>query len=203
MNDLLGIVFFSSGNSYDLITFRVMEIISLLSRAAVRGGASEEKVFAKSLTCQKEIRYYSSLEGLSLWLSKVLHSYIDMVFTSPESEYEPTIAKALRYINAHYSEHLSLEDTAHNVNLSPNYFSTLFNTTMKTSFSSYIHTIRIEHAQTLLIDTSLSIIDIAGMVGFEEQSYFSKIFKDITTYSPGKYRKRGGRLQYENHEIHN
>lgn len=202
MNELLGIIFFSSGNSIERISFRVMEILSLLSRAAVRGGASEEKVLAKSLACQKEIRRYSSLEGISAWLSKVLHSYMEMVFVSMDSEYDPTLARALRYIHANYGGHLTLEGAAHSADLSPNYFSNLFNTKMGVSFSTYVNRVRIGHARTLLLDTSFPIIEIAALVGFEEQSYFSKVFKEITNLSPGKYRKQAGHFPSVRHEIH-
>ncbi|MBI9094021.1 MAG: helix-turn-helix domain-containing protein [Sphaerochaeta sp.] len=202
MNELLGIIFFSSGDSLERISFRVMEILSILSRAAVRGVASEEDVLTKSLACQKEIRQYSSLEGISAWLAKVLHSYMEMVFVSMDSEYNPTIAKALRYIHANYSGHLSLEEAAHSAQLSPNYFSSLFNTRMGVSFSSYVNKVRIEHAQRLLLDTSFPIIEIASLVGFEEQSYFSKVFKEKTNLSPGKYRKQAGHFPSNRHEIH-
>lgn len=202
MNELLGIIFFSSGNSLERISFRVMEILSILSRAAVRGGADEEQVLKKSLQCQKEIRQYSSLEGISTWLAKVLHSYMEMVFVSMDNQYDPTIAKALRYIHANYSGHLTLEEAAHSADLSPNYFSNLFNTRMGISFSSYVNDVRIEHAQRLLLDTSFPIIEIASLVGFEEQSYFSKVFKEKTNLSPGKYRRQAGFFPENKHEIH-
>lgn len=202
MNELLGLIFFSSGNSIERISFRVMEIISILSRAAVQGGADEEKVLAKSLACQKEIRHYSSLEGISDWLGRVLHAYMEMVFISMDSEYDPTIAKALRYIHSTYSEHITLEDAAHSAGLSPNYFSNLFNAKMGTSFSSYVNKVRIQHAQRLLLDTSFPIVEIAALVGFEEQSYFSKVFKEITGLSPGKYRKQARYYPVAKHEIH-
>lgn len=203
LNELLGIIFFSSGSSLEIISFRIMEIISLLSRAAVKGGACEEIVFKKSLRCHKEIKQYNSLIALSSWLSKTLHFYLDLVIVSMEKEWDPLIAKALRYIHAHYKEPITLEESAMSVSLSPNYFSHLFNSKMGTSFSTYINRLRVDYASQLLIETSYPIIEIAGMAGFEEQSYFSKIFKDITSLSPGKYRKRGKAFPSENHEIHN
>lgn len=202
MNELLGIIFFSSGNSIERISFRVMEILSILSRAAVRGGASEEQVLTKSLQYQKEIRQYSSLEGISGWLSKVLHTYMEMVFVSMDDEYDPTIAKALRYIHSNYSNHITLEEAARSAQLSPNYFSNLFNARMGVSFSSYVNKVRIGYAQRLLLDTSFPIIEIASLVGFDEQSYFSKVFKEITDMSPGKYRKQARYFPSTRHEIH-
>jgi len=73
---------------------------------------------------------------------------------------------------------------------------------MGISFSSYVNKARIEHAQRLLLDTSLPIIEIAALVGFEEQSYFSKVFKEKTNLSPGKYRKQAGHFPVNKHEIH-
>ena len=73
---------------------------------------------------------------------------------------------------------------------------------MNLSFSAYINRLRVEQAQKLLLNTSLPIVEIAGLVGFEEQSYFSKVFKSITHLSPGQYRKRSGRFESDNQEIH-
>jgi len=202
MNELLGLIFFANGNSFDRVNFRVMELISLLSRAAVQGGAPEEEILEMSYRFQREIGHYSSLEGMSTWLSKVLHQYTDLVFAAKDVEYGAMIAQAIRYIRKHYQGRITLEETASAVGLSPNYFSRIFNEKMRISFSSFVNRLRIERAERLLLNTSLSIIEIAGAVGFEEQSYFSKVFKGITMLSPGQYRKRAGRFPTENYEIH-
>ncbi len=202
LNELLGMIFYSSGNSMEFLTFRIMELLSLFSRAAVRGGGDEEKVCRKTFSHLKEIRNYYSFEGFSQWLSTILHSYIDMVITSMEKEYDIVIAKALRYIHAHYKTGLTLDEVAESVALSPHYFSHLFNSNMGLSFSTYVNKLRIEYAQHLLLETSHPIIEIAAMAGFVEQSYFSRIFKEISGVSPGKFRIRGSAFPSENHEIH-
>jgi AraC-like DNA-binding protein len=50
----------------------------------------------------------------------------------------------------------------------------------------------VEKAGRMLIETNLSLSEIAGSCGFEDQSWFSKIFKTYTGMSPGKYRSQGG-----------
>ena len=202
MNELLGMIFFVSGNTMDRVKFRVMELVSLFSRAAVQGGAPEEEILEISYRCQREIGYYTSLDGMSLWLSKILHQFTDLVFASKDTEYGTMIAQAIRYIRKHYQERLTLEDTASAVSLSPNYFSRIFNAKMHISFSSYVNRLRVEQAQRLLLNTRLSLVEIAGVVGFEDQSYFSKVFKSFTTLSPGQYRKRAGRFPSDTQEIH-
>ncbi len=51
---------------------------------------------------------------------------------------------------------------------------------MGVSFSNYLNKIRIEQSKLLLKNTDSSIVEIAMEVGFEDQSYFSKVFKNLT-----------------------
>lgn len=60
--------------------------------------------------------------------------------------------------------------------------------------NEYIRTKRIEHAQQCLADDSLTIQQVAIKVGFEDQFYFSKVFKSVTGMTPSQYRKTGGKL---------
>jgi len=202
MNELLGLIYFTAGSSIERINFRVMELISLLSRAAVQGGGPQEEILEMSFRFQREVVHYTTIEGMSQWLSKVLHQFTDLVFASKDEEYGSVIARSIRYIRNNYREKITLEETAQEVSLSPNYFSRIFNEKMNLSFSAYVNRLRVEQAQKLLLNTSLPIVEIAGLVGFEEQSYFSKVFKSITHLSPGQYRKRSGRFESDNQEIH-
>ncbi len=56
-------------------------------------------------------------------------------------------------------------------------------------FSEYLNTVRIEESKKYLLDLNYSISDIAVMMGFSDQSYYTKVFKIYENISPGKYRK--------------
>lgn len=62
---------------------------------------------------------------------------------------------------------------------------------MGVSFSNYLNKIRIEQSKLLLKNTDSSIVEIAMEVGFEDQSYFSKVFKNLTKMTPKQYRQNG------------
>ena len=66
---------------------------------------------------------------------------------------------------------------------------------MSLSFKNYLNTLRIDKSKSLLDNSDIQLVDIAGMVGYEDQSYFTKVFKKLTGISPGKYRERRGRIQ--------
>jgi YesN/AraC family two-component response regulator len=64
---------------------------------------------------------------------------------------------------------------------------------MKINFNSYLNYVRIEMSKKLLLDKSISLVDVSNLVGFEDQSYFSKVFKKLTGQTPNTYRKSRGK----------
>ncbi len=202
LNELLGIIFFSSGSSIERIKFRVLELLILLSRAALEGGAPESEVMELSFTCQREMSKLTSTEAIALWLSKILHTYTALVFDTRMIKHGDAILRSLQYMHQNYTEKITLQEIADYVSLSPTYFSRIFNEEMNCTVSTYINTLRVNQAKSLLKNTRYNLVDIAGIAGFEDQSYFSRVFKSITGMTPGTYRKRAGLYPDTTHEIH-
>lgn len=92
------------------------------------------------------------------------------------------------FIEAHYQEPLSLEQLASHFYISPSYLSRVFKRETGENISTFIQTIRIEQAKTLLKTTSLKSYEIADRVGIQDPVYFSRIFKKITGCKPKDYR---------------
>lgn len=96
--------------------------------------------------------------------------------------------RATQYIKDNYQMPLTLEMAAGQMMLNPSYFSTLFKQTTGSSFKDYLNYIRIEESKKLLTNTNGTILDIALTVGFENQSYFTKVFRKYTGITPKQYR---------------
>ena len=73
--------------------------------------------------------------------------------------------------------------------LNKDYLSNLFKKETGISFSDYVNLQRIKKAQELLTETHLRTYQIAQQVGFQDESYFSRVFKKIVGMRPGEYRK--------------
>jgi AraC-like DNA-binding protein/ligand-binding sensor protein len=189
LNELLGFIFFYSGLQFDVIRSRVLELIVLLSRAAVRGGADAELIFGLNYEYLKEINTFDNVEDLTYWLSMIMNRFTDYVFRFVNAKHADVIYKAIEYMKARYMGKLPLEEVAKTVFLSPAYFSRIFKLETGSNFSSYLNRIRIEESKKLLRNPSINLADIAGMVGFEDQSYFSKVFKKVSGISPLKFRQ--------------
>jgi len=116
------------------------------------------------------------------------------IFSFQGMRHASALRRAERYIWENYTRKLSLDEIAKASGLSAPYFSTIFKEEMGENLSSYLNRLRIERTVTLLTETGKSLNEIAKLCGFEDQSWFSKIFKSFTGISPGKFRENGGGL---------
>ncbi len=193
LNKLLGHIFFGSNGDFRTIKTRVTELIVLLSRSAIDGGADMEQVFLLNKNYIDEIKAFDSLDKLSIWLSGVINRFISYVFEFNDVKHTDVIFKVINYIKQNYKEKLTLDDISSYVYLSKSYLSKIFKDEMKCTITNYINSVRVEKSKQLLADSSLSLADIAYFVGFEDQSYYTKVFKKITGVSPGKYKNIKGK----------
>ena len=196
LNEILGHVFFSSGGQFDVVKTRALELMVMLSRAAVEGGADVEQIFGLNYRSLIEVETLKSIEELSYWLAKIMKRFTSAVFNLTDVKHIDVIYKAVDYIKRNYQNHISLEEVASHVFLSPSYFSKIFKDEMKENFSFYLNRVRINKAKSLLLSTHENIVDICEMVGFEDQSYFSKMFKKLSGVTPGKFRESRGQLKF-------
>lgn len=98
------------------------------------------------------------------------------------------VDKAIRYIHAHYTEELTLQEVADQVHISRNYFSLLFKKQTGRNFIDYLIHLRIQHARRLLGESDLRVYEVAEQSGFGDVKYFSKLFRRMTGSTPQDYR---------------
>jgi AraC-like DNA-binding protein/ligand-binding sensor protein len=201
LNEILGHIFFSSGQDPAIIRARVLELVVLLSRAALDGGADIEQIFGLNFTYLNHVQKMRSVDDIAHWLSRIMIRFTDLVFNLKDIKHADVMMKALKYINARYTGDITLDEVAAAVFLSPTYFSKLFNEEMKCRFTTYLNRLRIEKSMLLLRSTDLPLVEIAGLVGYEDQSYFTKVFSKVAGTPPGRYRESKGRPS-SSQEIH-
>jgi two-component system response regulator YesN len=76
------------------------------------------------------------------------------------------------------------------VNISPYYLSHLFRKEMGISFLEYLTSVRISVAKSLLKQTPMTVLEVCLEVGYQDPSYFAKIFKKKERVHPSEYRKK-------------
>ncbi|MBP3332691.1 MAG: helix-turn-helix transcriptional regulator [Clostridia bacterium] len=98
------------------------------------------------------------------------------------------IYKAIRQINRRYSESITAQSCAEDVNMSYSYFSRSFKRITQKSFKEYLNEIRVSNAERLLMSTDLSVTEIALECGYNNVSYFIMVYKSIKGKTPFSYR---------------
>ncbi len=194
LNEILGYILLCSGGSMEVIKSRVTELIVLLSRAAIAGGAGTSEIFGLNDDYLSEIRQFKTMDELNTWLAKVLVRFTNRVFSPLGGRHEDIIKKAMEYIRKNYMLKISLNDISEDVNLSVSYLSRIFKEETGKSISETINTVRIENAKLLLLNNDIPLIEVSYLAGFEDQSYFTKVFKRNTGSTPGKFREKRGHI---------
>lgn len=98
------------------------------------------------------------------------------------------VKNAMKYIDEHYNEKLTLPEVAEKTYVSQWHLSKLLNKEMKKSFSEILNDTRINRAKKLLEDSSLRIGDVAREIGFLDFAHFSRVFKKVEGISANEYR---------------
>lgn len=127
---------------------------------------------------------------LFLFLSRIDISKSEKVsHTVSKSQIELT-CKINAYVNSHADEHITLEKMSAMFNTSPTGIKNAYKSVFSTSFSSYVRTLRMKKAASLLKKTDMSILDAALCVGYTNASKFAKAFSDEFGITPKKYSKQ-------------
>lgn len=100
------------------------------------------------------------------------------------------LANAIKYIKIHLRNNPSLDETAAHINISPSYLSKLFVNRLHTPYSTFVLNEKIALARKLLLESKLSMTEIAFESGFSSSAYFSDCFKRVCGVAPLQYRKQ-------------
>lgn len=132
--------------------------------------------------------------GIQAMIVALLENY---PWTSPQEIYSVRIIEpAILYIKEHFTEPVRLKQLADCCNISPNYFHKLFRESLNTTPANYISLLRMNAALPLLVNNEYNIKEIAYRLGFYDDAYFSRVFKNHYGITPGEYRKRRKELLF-------
>ncbi|MDR2080023.1 MAG: AraC family transcriptional regulator [Treponema sp.] len=211
LNELLSILFHSGAEPFRFIQFRAMELVVLLSREAMepeimcqrsaesfteahtdRSSLPGDTILETNNQYLRRIQEAKNIEDLTDVMHIIVERMSAQLFSFRGVRHASALRKAERFIWENYTRKISLQEIASAAGLSAPYFSTIFKEEMGENLSSYLNRLRVEKAEHMLTETGLTLNEIASSCGFEDQSWFSKIFKSYTGISPGKYRAQGG-----------
>lgn len=139
------------------------------------------------------------MEGLSLsvwisyieeWGSKWIQQWWRLIEESGNNGYEGRSIQLIHdYIEQHFHENFSLNELSERFHFSPQHIARRFKEKYNMTVITYQTELRMQKAKSLLEHTDLPVVKISEMIGYQDESYFSKVFRRQHGLSPLKYRK--------------
>jgi two-component system response regulator YesN len=130
-----------------------------------------------------------SWQHVEAWFDQtrdLVHQALGKIEFSPEVI--KCIMKAVDLIHEELDQQITATDISKRVNMSRSYFSQCFKGIVGKNFNHYLREVRIEKAKHYLIYSNKTIIWIADNVGYEDDKYFSRTFREHTGVLPSEYR---------------
>jgi len=190
LNEVLATLMFSNPNQFQNIQIRALELAILLARTGANNGSNT--VMGNDARYLKQIQEAKTIEEIIGTLHSIVENVAGQIVSFQGIPHALAMRKAETYIRENLTRKINLREIANVAGLSAPYFSTIFKEEMGENLSKYINRLRVEKASKMLLETNFSLSEISSACCFQDQSWFSKIFKSFTGISPGKYRNQGG-----------
>lgn len=136
----------------------------------------------------------NNMENLERFIQNRCSDCAVAVMSVMSKQKNPIIQKAIEFINEHIAEDITLEQTAKAVQVSSFYLSKLFKEEKNQNYITYLTDLRMEKARELLQQGHISIKEVSAATGFNDQNYFSRIFRNKFGVTPTEFRDGAKKL---------
>ncbi|WP_156946399.1 PocR ligand-binding domain-containing protein [Desulfitibacter alkalitolerans] len=174
-------------NNFEVIKLNVVSLIIASAHASIEAGADLDTVFDLEFVYMKKVLEITNFDKLRITLIECVDGLIECAFSTANIENKDIIFKVINYIRENYRS-VSLKEVSSKFHLNPTYLSRLFKEETGISYIDYVNRVKIEASKSFLKDDR-SIEDVANLVGFTNQSYFAKIFKQKEGITPTEWKK--------------
>lgn len=178
---------------------RGIVVVTLASRAAVRGGLIQEIAFSLSDSYIQKIEECKDIPTVFHLFHTAEFQYAQMVREIREHKkgendegVNSHVARCKDYIFTHLHDKICVQEIARELGLNPNYLSELFHKHENIALTSFIINEKINLVKNMLIYSHYSYIEIASYLGFSSQSHLGKQFKKVTGMTLRQYRETYG-----------
>lgn len=128
------------------------------------------------------------VESLCDVIEEMIDTMEDLQVEEDTGSIKSVVKLSVKYINTNFFEELTLASLANKFNVESSYFSKMFRQETGSNLMLYIAKKRIDKAKEYMIDSKINLTEIAFMVGYDDYTYFNRVFRKMTGVSPRDYR---------------
>lgn len=164
-------------------------VINTLLRTAVRkSNVPPILIHRTSEKFAVKLENKTRLVELQQLQNEMIEEYCELVVSNSLAHYSKTTQNVIGYIMTYFNKRIDINELATLNFTHPSHLSRKFKQETNLTITAYQQKIRMHEAKYLLKNESLPIEEIAWMVGYEDSSYFTRVFKQAIGYSPSQFR---------------
>ncbi|WP_173109276.1 response regulator transcription factor [Paenibacillus qinlingensis] len=186
--DEVFIAFTARSSGFPQLTFLIEEMINLAHRVGKKIGADVHWI---SVTTDSSLPKSSHLPEIQIWIKALYHRLVeDIKRLQTQGKYSKNVEEAMKLIHEHYLQGITLEEAAVTIGITPSYLSRIFKEETGRSFTESINHFKIELSKQYIENGNQKFKEMYSRIGFNNYSYFFKVFKDIVGETPHSYAKK-------------
>ncbi|NLK86172.1 MAG: response regulator [Clostridiaceae bacterium] len=171
---------------YNSVQMICAELINIVNRVARETGIEIKRVYSDKDIPYDSMRKMETLLEMREWILRSYTRLADMIGEVKANEnYSVYTKKAISYIQKNYTKNVSLNEAAEHIGINSSYLSRVFKEDCGMGFVEYLNNVRVSYAKQLIETEGLRLKDVAKRVGFNNYTYFFKVFKDVLNVTPG------------------
>lgn len=184
---LNSILLYEAGN-LDFIKVHLIELCALISREGPDKYLGNEDSIRDSFTYIESLKRIDSIQDLKEWSENLVEHFTDRTGLLSYQGNSQLVFQALRIIASDEKYQMTLAGVAEKLHVNTSYLSGHFKRETGMGFSEFVTNQKINKSKELLEKTNLRLLEIADLCGFEDQSYFTKVFSKRVGMPPREYR---------------
>ncbi|MGY4688553.1 helix-turn-helix domain-containing protein [Salibacterium sp. K-3] len=180
---------FGADNSIRDAKNQLIVLCSILARPLIETGITSSEVMTLNKHFLSAIENKDSMYQLNQLKKEILDSFYYLMKKESDKKYTPMVRQIREFVHCRLRKPLDVKMVAEHMNLTPGYISTVFKREYGVSLKRYILELKVEEAERLVLYSDKKLSDIAVMLCFNDQTYFTKVFKRIKGRTPKQFRK--------------
>lgn len=168
-----------------------MDLLGIYSMVAGKLNGAIEEIEVRGSSCHyQDLMSMNSINEIEKWFFDFEEAFYAHFFMEYKCSQSELLKSTMAYIDDHITERVSLKEAAKEIGVSGAYLSTVFKREMGQNLIEFINTRKVQMAKEMLRQGKL-VYEVSDLLGFENVTYFSKVFKKYEGVAPDSYRRSG------------
>lgn len=186
-----------SSDSLTHMKYFFITAVTITIRFCIAGGMNQERAYYTSDLFISSLDKCDSIDSVLTLTREMVGFYVNhMASLHNEIHCSKTVYNCIDYIYEHMHEHLTAKDIAEFAGMSSDHLSRLFKKDIGVNLSEYIKEKKMNTAANMLLYSDFTCSDIAMYLGYNSQSYFTKVFREYYKTTPLFFRNHSHQLPF-------